>query len=78
MAGRRPNTLAYGDQTIFEVALKEPCLLANPLVSDSFGMRFYVGAPISTEDGYAIATVCVVDKEPRAFSEPEKHMLSSL
>jgi GAF domain-containing protein len=61
--------------TIFEDAGKDPCLLANPLVSGSFGLRFYAGAPIVTEDGYAIGTVCVVDKKPRTFSEPEKQML---
>lgn len=61
--------------TIFNDALEEPCLLANPLVSGEFGLRFYAGAPIVTRDGYAIGTVCVVDKEPRAFSNREKEML---
>lgn len=62
--------------TIFTDALKEPCLLANPLVSGEFGLRFYAGAPIITSDGYAIGTVCVVDKEPRLFSDREKGMLA--
>jgi GAF domain-containing protein len=61
--------------TIFNDALEEPCLLANPLVSGDFGLRFYAGAPIITKLGFAIGTVCVVDKEPRAFSGSEKQML---
>lgn len=61
--------------TIFHDALKEPCLLSNPLVIGEFGLRFYAGAPIITKDGYAIGTVCIVDKEPRDFSEQEAEML---
>lgn len=63
------------EPTIFENAVTEPCLLANPLVSGSFGLRFYAGSPIRTRDGFALGTVCVVDKEPRTFSEVEKEML---
>lgn len=61
--------------TVFEDALKEPCLLANPLVTGSFGLRFYAGAPILTNDGYAIGTACIVDKEPRPFSSDDISML---
>ena len=28
-----------------------------------------------TDDGYAIGTVCIVDKEPGPFSQQEKEML---
>lgn len=61
--------------TIFHDALKEPCLLSNPLVAGEFGLRFYAGVPIVTNDGYAIGTVCIVDKEPREFSQQETEML---
>ena len=63
------------EPTVFEDALKQPCLLANPLVTGEFGLRFYAGAPIVTSDGFAIGTVCIVDKEPRTFSHEEKAML---
>ncbi|MCE3283405.1 MAG: serine/threonine protein kinase [Chitinophagaceae bacterium] len=61
--------------TIFPDALKEPCLLANPLVTGSFGLRFYAGAPIITKEGYAIGTACIVDKEPRTFSKEDIGLL---
>ena len=61
--------------TIFENALEEPCLVANPLVAGEFGLRFYAGAPIRTEDGFPIGTVCIVDKEPRKLTETEENML---
>lgn len=63
------------DPTIFQDTLEEPCLLANPLVAGEFGMRFYAGAPIMTPEGYAIGTVCVVDKKPREFSETDRELL---
>lgn len=61
--------------TIFKDALKEPCLLSNPLVSGEFGLRFYAGAPIMTSDNFAIGTVCVVDKLPRDFGDADKQLL---
>jgi GAF domain-containing protein len=63
------------EPTIFEDATKEPCLIANPLVAGEFGLRFYAGAPITTPDGFNIGTVCVVDKQPRSFSELEQELL---
>jgi GAF domain-containing protein len=62
--------------TIFEDASKEPCLLANPLVAGEFGLRFYAGAPIITNDGYNIGTVCVVDHHPRIFSKDDEELLT--
>ena len=58
--------------TVFEDALQESCLLSNPLVAGSFGLRFYAAAPITTSDGHAIGTVCVVDKEPERLVLPKK------
>jgi GAF domain-containing protein len=63
------------DPIVFTDALKEPCLLANPLVAGDFGLRFYAGAPITTPEGFHIGTVCVVDKKPRAFTQNERDLL---
>ena len=64
------------EPTVFEDALKEPCLLANPLVAGNFGLRFYAGAPLITPDGFNIGTVCVVDKIPRDFTSLDKDLLT--
>lgn len=63
------------EPTVFETAAEEPCLLANPLVAGEFGLRFYAGAPITTFDGFNIGTVCIVDKQPRTFSEEDEELL---
>ncbi len=64
--------------TVFENALNEPCLIANPLVAGSFGLKFYAGAPLITHDGYLIGTLCLVGKEPRTFTAQEKLILQNL
>ena len=51
----------------------------NPLVTDDPSIRFYAGAPIVTEEGARIGTICIIDREPRDnFHEAEKRALSSL
>ena len=64
--------------TVFEDALKEPCLMVNPNVVGDLGLRFYAGAPITTYDGFLIGTLCIIDKEPRTFTQDEKTILSGL
>ena len=71
-------TILNDDLTIFPDTLDEPCLLANPLVTGSFGLRFYAAAPLRTEDGHNLGSVCIVDREPREFNVADKDMLAHL
>ncbi|RNL56648.1 GAF domain-containing protein [Pedobacter jejuensis] len=64
--------------TVFENAPTEPCLLTNPNVAGSFGLRFYAGAPLTTADGFRIGTLCIIDKTPRTFDEKSRVILESL
>ncbi|MGK7870867.1 sensor histidine kinase [Falsiroseomonas sp. E2-1-a20] len=45
--------------------------LANPLVAGEFGLRFYVGIPLRTQDGFNLGTLCVIDREPRPVIEKQ-------
>ncbi len=63
------------EPTIFENAINEPCLLANPLVQGEFGLRFYGGAPLISKDGFNIGTVCIVDKKKRFFNSEQVSLL---
>jgi len=56
----------------------DPSVLANPLVAGEFGLRFYAGAPLTTWDGHSLGTVCVIDKEPREFSDGDVATLEQL
>ncbi|WP_162056481.1 GAF domain-containing protein [Pontibacter pamirensis] len=66
------------DVTVFENAREEPCLLANPMVTGHFGLQFYAAAPLTTSDGFNIGAICVIDMEPRKFSESDQKMLEGL
>ncbi len=55
----------------------DPRTLANPLVAGDFGLRFYVGVPLTTHDGYNLGTLCVLDKAPRPVTETQIEMLPS-
>jgi two-component sensor histidine kinase len=56
----------------------DPRALANPLVAGDFGLRFYVGVPLRTGDGFNLGTLCVIDREPRTVTEQQLRMLRHL
>jgi serine phosphatase RsbU (regulator of sigma subunit) len=49
----------------------------NPVVR-STGARFYAGAPLRSDSGRAIGSVCIVDTQPRSISERERELLGLL
>ena len=52
--------------------------LANPLVAGELGLRFYAAAPLRTEDGYRLGTLCVIDRVPREVTGDEMALLEDL
>ena len=52
--------------------------LANPLVAGDFGLRFYLGVPLRTSDGFNLGTLCVIDREPRTVTEQQIGNLKDL
>lgn len=59
-------------------ALTDPRSLANPLVAGDFGLRFYIGVPLRTHDGYNLGTLCVIDREPRPVDHKQIEDLRDL
>lgn len=50
----------------------------NPMVLDEPHIRFYAGAPLVNEEGFALGTLCVIDRQPRELDEAQKEALRSL
>lgn len=80
-----PRSLSFcqyaimGDD-VFEVenTLKDPRFAVNPAVTGQPYIRFYAGAPLKTQDGYVIGTLCVMDVKPNKLSDTQKEALAIL
>ncbi len=61
-----------------EDAAADPRFFDNPLVTGDANIRFYAGAPITSEHGNNMGTICVIDIQPKTLSKNEEKALTIL
>lgn len=71
-------TILGTDLLIVEDAREDARFAQNPLVVNDPNIRFYAGSPLVTSDGFALGSLCVLDRIPRRLTASQQDALGAL
>jgi GAF domain-containing protein len=72
------HAIQQGDLFVVPDTLQDSRFRENPLVTGEPHVRFYAGAPLINEEGFALGTLCVLDHEPRHLDDEQREAVSAL
>lgn len=71
------HVVATQKPLIIEDAREHPLVHDNPAVTES-NVIAYVGIPLTTSDGHTVGTLCVINRQPRKWTDDEVNILAEL
>lgn len=77
-AGLCASAICHLDPWVVTDAAVDVRTIDNPLVAGELGLRFYVGIPLTTAEGYSLGTLNVIGIEPREVTDDELQTLRDL
>jgi signal transduction histidine kinase len=72
------RAIEQDDLFVVPDATEDPRFAANPDVTGGLHVRFYAGAPLVTQEGAALGTLCVIDRTPREITPEQERALRAL
>ncbi|WP_373987053.1 EAL domain-containing protein [Duganella sp. BuS-21] len=71
-------TIQQASVLIVEDTLLDARFADNTMVTGPQSVRFYAGAPLITQDGYAIGALCVIHTQPHSLTAAQQATLANL
>lgn len=69
----------HDNVTVYNDTHKHPELMGMPIVNGKTGIRFYIGAPLKSPEGFNVGALCVADYDPHEKpSQTQEEMLRTL
>jgi len=72
------HTILRSEPMIVPDAMKDERFADSALVRGSPHIRFYAGFPLVTSEGFAVGTLCAIDRKPRQLSTTQRHAMQAL
>ena len=71
------HVIANDEVLIVRDLARDPRFANNPFVKER-GLRFYAGVPLRGPNGFAIGSLCILDRKPREMTRQEQHLLEMI
>lgn len=72
------SAILHSNPLLLPNTLNDSRARSNPLVTANPGIRFYLGIPLRTRDGFNVGTLCVMDRKPGTATDRQIASLSNL
>jgi GAF domain-containing protein len=72
------HAILQSEPLIVRDAFKDARFADSALVTRAPHIRFYAGFPLASPDGFALGTLCAIDRKPRQLSPKQKKAMQAL